>query len=147
MFRLLEEAGKKDGARLAFQTSHTLTYESNVDQVQTKDGAVATAGGVTCSMSIEALSSNDPLNEMLKDAAINGKELECWIVDLNENTTGNKYKAEYCRGVLENWEVPSEAEGVETFSTSFKISGIPQKGEVELSEDQAAQVSYVFRDT
>lgn len=146
MFRLLSEAKEKEAVKLALQTSHTITYERDSEQTQTKDGAINTSKGLTVTVDIEAVSSRDEVNTMLKNSVLEGQKLECWEIDLSEPTPDGKYPALYMQGDLDSWELPADVEELASFSTTLNVDGKPQAGEVTLSSDQEDEIMYAFRD-
>ena len=145
MFRKLGD--KTAAAKLAFQIEHKLTYERKNDTTKTKDGAVVSDGGLETKMTIEALSSRDPLNEMLKDSVVQGYKLEVWEIDLQDKKKGNKYGALYMQGSLSSWEVPANVEELAKVETEMSIDGKPVAGEATLTDDQIAAIQYAFKDT
>ena len=145
MFRKLGE--NNAAAKLALQTEHKWSYERKNDSTKTKDGAVVSNGGLETKLEIEAVSSRDDLNMMLKNSVIEGFKLEVWEIDLAGDKQGDKYPALYAIGSLASWEVPSNVEDLETLSTEMSIDGKPQAGFATLSADQVAEITYAFQDT
>lgn len=147
-FRKLSEANSKTGAKLAFQIEHTLSYERNNESTATKDGAVINPGGLVAKMDINALASNDPVNNMLMESVINGEKLEIWEIDLTApvGEEGNEYNALYMRGNLSSWSVPAPTEGPVQITTSASIDGTPQNGTVTFTAEELDEIQYAFRD-
>ena len=147
-FRKLSEANSKTGAKLAFQIEHTLSYERNNESTATKDGAVINPGGLVAKMDINALASNDPVNNMLMESVINGEKLEIWEIDLTApvGEVGNEYNALYMRGNLSSWSVPAPTEGPVQITTSASIDGTPQNGTVTFTAEELDEIQYAFRD-
>ena len=145
-FRKLSEAGTATGAKLAFQVEHTLNYERNNESTATKDGAVINPGGLVATLEINALASNDPVNNMLMESVIAGEKLEIWEIDLTTEGTLNTYPALYMRGNLRSWSVPAPTEGPVEISTSADIDGVPQDGTVTFTAEQMDEIQYAFRD-
>ena len=147
-FRKLSEAATKAGAKLAFQVEHTLNYERNNDSTATKDGAVINPGGLVATLEINALASNDPVNNLLMESVIEGEKLEIWEIDLTAPTTpgGSTYNALYMRGNLRSWSIPAPTEGPVEISTSADIDGMPQDGTVTFTPEQEEEIQYAFRD-
>lgn len=154
MFRKLADASKGAAARLALQTSHEIGETREIEVTQTKDGAITTAGGLETVISIEAISTRDAVNKMLHDAVVNGDVLEIWEIDFGAEpvTSGvepnlvTQYPAKYGQGMLNSWTLPDDVESHETISTEFTVSGVLQEGLATISDAQAAQVIYAFRD-
>ena len=149
MFRKLKESAQEEATKLALQIEHTLQYERENDSQMTKDGAVPTSGGLTVTVEMEALISDDPASEMLNEAFMDDDVLEVWEVDLSapHASDPNKYKAKYMRGKLTNWESPANVEENQTLSTSINVEGRPQNGYATMNDDQIAEITYAFRDT
>lgn len=147
-FRKLSESNSKTGAKLAFQIEHTLSYERNNESTATKDGAVINPGGLVAKMDINALASNDPVNNMLMESVINGEKLEIWEIDLTApiGEVGNEYNSLYMRGNLSSWSVPAPTEGPVQITTSASIDGTPQKGTVTFTAEELDEIQYAFRD-
>ena len=145
MFRKLGD--KTEAAKLALQTEHSWEYERDSDVTKTKDGAITSDGGLETTLSIEAVSSRDALNEMLKNSVVEGYKIEVWEIDLAGEQQGGKYPALYAIGRLTSWEVPSNVEDLETISTEMTIDGRPQAGYATLSDAQKKELIYAFKDT
>jgi len=146
-FRLLEEAEQKKAAKLALQVEHTITYDTNSDSQQTKDGPVNYSGGLTSAIELTAVSTRDEVNEMLRRSVVEGKVLEVWEIDLGAETTNGKYPAKYGQGILSEWEEPANVEEAAQFTTTLNIDGFLQEGTVEMSADELEEIQYAFRDT
>lgn len=149
MFRKLKDARSQVAAKLALQIEHNLQLERENDSQQTKDGAISVSGGLTVTLELEALISDDPVNKMLYEAFMADDTLEIWEIDLSQKHASqeNKYKAKYMRGKLTNWESPANVEENQTLSTTINVDGRPQDGYATVSEDQVAEITYAFRDT
>ena len=145
MFRKLGD--KTKAAKLALQTEHKWEYERKGESTPTKDGAINSDGGLETKLSIEAVSSRDGLNEMLKASVVDGYKLEVWEIDIaGEKDSTGKYPALYAIGSLNTWEVPANVEELSTISTEMAIDGKPQKGFATLTADQEAELMYTFKD-
>lgn len=145
MFRKL--GGKTAATKLALQTEHKWKYERKNDSTATKDGSVVSDKGLEVTLSIEAVSTRDELNKMLKDSVVQGYKLEVWEIDLAGEKQDNKYPALYAQGSLGSWEVPDNVEDLETLSTEMTIEGKPVEGYATLTAGQVEEINYVFKDT
>lgn len=146
MFRK-ESENTEAAARLALQTSHEIGETRENTTTQTKDGAVVTGGGLTTTITIEAVATRDEVNEMLHGAVLNGDLLEVWAIDLGATPTEpGKYPARYGQGYLSSWTTPDDVEGLETISTEMTINGRLVDGEVTLTPEQEEEIAYAFRD-
>ncbi|MCR4258744.1 phage major tail protein, TP901-1 family [Streptococcus uberis] len=145
MFRKLGE--KSAAAKLALQTEHKWEFTRKGDSTPTKDGAINSDGGLETKLTIDAVSTRDPLNEMLRDSVVDGFKLEVWEIDLagTKDETG-KYPAKYAIGSLNKWEVPENVEDLTTLSSEMAIDGKPQDGYATLTAEQEQQIMYAFKD-
>lgn len=145
MFRKLGD--KTAAAKLALQTEHKWKYERKNDSTATKDGSVISDKGLEVTLSIEAVSSRDDLNLMLKQSVVEGYKLEVWEIDLAGEKQSGKYPALYAQGSLGSWEVPDSVEDLETLSTEMTIEGKPVSGYATLTDEQVQEINYTFTDT
>lgn len=145
MFRKLGD--KTAAAKLALQTEHKWKYERKNDSTATKDGSVVSDKGLEVTLSIEAVTSRDDINKMLKNSVVNGEKLEVWEIDLAGEKQGEKYPALYAQGALSSWEVPDNVEDLETLSTEMTIEGKPVEGYATLTASQVEEINYAFKDT
>ena len=145
MFRKLGD--KTAAAKLALQTEHKWKYERKNDSTATKDGSVVSDKGLEVTLSIEAVTSRDDVNKMLKNSVVNGEKLEVWEIDLAGEKQGQKYPALYAQGALSSWEVPDNVEDLETLSTEMTIEGKPVEGYATLTDSQVKEINYAFKDT
>lgn len=149
LFRLLKDAKTKPATKLLLQTEHEWSFERDQEQVKTKDGAVVASGGLEVTLSINAISAYNEVNEMLFKAVLDDEMVEVWDVDIAKPATGGKFKARYARGKLSSWTLPSTVDGLEELSTEMAIEGVPVEGDATLTEDQKLLISkaYTFEDT
>ena len=147
VFRLFEERTKKGGAKLALQTKHTWKYEAKSDSTETKDGNINLPATASATLEIEAISSLDEVNEMLRDAVLKSKMLEVWDINLADKRADNKYGAMYARGYLQSWEVPSEIGKLGEIKTTMNVDQLPVEGEATLTQEQQSAIQYAFADT
>ena len=147
LWRLLENAGSVAGAKLAFQTEHSVSMSRSADTTETKDGAIVTGGGLEEEVPFSCImAKDDPVVTMLNDALKGNKTLELWEVDITEAVEG-KYPAVYRQGLLSELEKTANAEDLIEISGTFVTNGLAQDGQVELTAEQAEVVQYAFRDT
>lgn len=147
MFRKLKDAATATAGKLALQVDHSIDYAAATSSTATKDGAVTLPGTVAVTVAMNAIVSDDEVNQMLHEAVVDGEKIECWEVDLDEaKKSGEKYAALYMQGSLSSWNSPKATEGLETFSSNMLVDGKPQRGFVTLTGDQEEEISYAFRD-
>lgn len=145
MFRVLGD--KAAAAKLSFQTEHKWKYSRKTDAKITKDGAINSDKGLEVTLEIKGVASRDELNTTLKNAVLEGKQIEVWDIDLNSNNDSDgKYDAEYAIGRLGSWEVPSNVEEFSEISTEMAIDGKPVKGKATFTKEQIKAIQYVFKD-
>ena len=148
LFRLLKDASKKKGAKLAFQTEHSTESTLNSDTTITKDGPINTGTSVeeeipfTCIMA-----RGDEVAEMLKKAHREAEVVEVWEVDITKKNENDKYPAEYRQGLITSFSKTANSEDLIELSVTLKVNGIAQSGELTLTADQEEVVQYAFRDT
>lgn len=149
LFRKLSDATKNIAAKLALQTNHEWSYERDTEATPTKDGAVNSTGGLVVSLEIEAISSNDDVNNLLFDAVLQDEKLEVWEVNMaSYSETDQMYDMLYARGNLNEWTVPNDVEELSELSTTMSIDGRPVKGRAKLTTEQKLIIEslYGFRD-
>ncbi len=149
MFRLLRDAEAGAAAKLALQTSHEWNYSRATSSTATKDGSIVSQNELEVTLQIDAVTSDDSVNNMLKESVEDGLKLEVWEIDLGKPGTGDnegKYAAKYAQGNLEDWTVPAAVEDFETLSTSMRIDHKPQDGWATLTSEQEEEIAYAFRD-
>lgn len=134
--------------RLAFQTEHSLSKERETIEEATKDGIIKETGdNLSASIDLTAyVAKGDATYELLEDSFDDNKPLQCWEVDITEESAEGKYDAIYMQGQLENFEVTNDSEGFAELSTTFQVNLKPQRGQVSLTEDQFNAVQYAFKD-
>lgn len=145
MFRLLSKAEEEAAARLALQIEHNWSYERNTDTKPTKDGAIVTPGSLEVTLELNAISTRDALNLMLKESVVKGEKLEVWDIDLGSKDAEGKYDAEYAVGNLNSWEVPANVEDTVDISTTMSIDGRPAEGKVTLTDTEVSEILVSFR--
>lgn len=147
MFRLYEKRTEANAAKLALQTKHTWKYEAKSDSTETKDGNINSPAVATGTLEIEAVTSLDDVNNMLKDAVLHSKKLEVWDINLADPQGEGKYSATYAQGYMQSWEVPSEVGKLGELKTEMNIDQLPVDGVAALTADQQSEIQYAFADT
>lgn len=146
-FRLFDERTSKGATKLALQTKHSWKFEAKSDSTETKDGNINSPATASATLEIEAIASLDEVNEMLRDAVMSSKMLEVWDINLADKRSDNKYGAQYARGYLQSWEVPSEIGKLTEIKTTMNVDQLPVEGEATLTEEQQSAIQYAFADT
>lgn len=145
LFRKLGD--NAEGARLAFQTEHTFSYNRDLERIETKDGSIIKVGELESEVPLTAIQSKkDPLFSILQAAAIAGDKVELWEVTVDEDVKNekDKYPAVYAQGYLESWELPAGVEDEAEINTTLQVELEPQFGFTALSDEQELAVQYAF---
>lgn len=151
LFRVLEDAASATAALLAFQTEGTESLSSDADVTKTKSGSVTTAQDPEITLSVSALLEKG--SKEIKDfkaALKKRKTVEAWVVNLDEEGTGDdagKYGATYYQGVLNSFELESNAEDYASYSLEYTANGVGIEGYATVSDEQMEAASYAFKDT
>lgn len=147
MFRQWSKRGEAGATKLALQTKHEWKYEAKSDSTDTKDGTINSPATPAVTLDIEAISSLDDVNTMLKDSVVNQEKLEVWDINLADKKEDGKFGATYAQGYMTSWDVPSEVGKLDELKTAMNIDQIPQDGEATISAEQAKEIQYTFADT
>ena len=148
LFRLLSEASKADGAKLAFQTEHSTEKSRDTNSVKTKDGVLQSVGGIEVSITATTImAEDDELVAKLETAMDKGELVEVWEIEKNAKKQGNKYEAVYYQGYLTSFKKTKNAEDLIELELEFAVNGTGVKGYATLNTSQAEVVQYEFADT
>lgn len=148
LFRLLSEASKADGAKLAFQTEHSTEKSRDTNSVKTKDGVLQSVGGIEVSITATTImAEDDELVAKLETAMDKGELVEVWEIEKNAKKQGNKYEAVYYQGYLTSFKKTKNAEDLIELELEFAVNGTGVKGYATLNNSQAEVVQYEFADT
>ncbi|MDT2875697.1 phage major tail protein, TP901-1 family [Lactococcus lactis] len=152
LYRLLSKATQEAAWKLAFQTEHSNEKTRDYNTTPTKDGPVGALADVEYKLTATSIAANgdphlDEMDQAFDDAAI----IEVWEIDKAEKgkdtATQGKYKAKYHRAYLTSFSYEPNSEDALELSLEFGVFGKPQKGYATLTDEQAAVVQYVFKDT
>ena len=148
LFRLLSEASKVDGAKLAFQTEHSSEKSRDANSVKTKDGVLQSVGGIEVSITATTImAKDDELADKLEKAMDNGELVEVWEIEKNAKKQGDKYEATYYQGYFTSFKKTKNAEDLIELELEIAVNGTGVKGYATLNESQAEVVQYEFADT
>ena len=155
MFRLLKERPVAAAQRLALQIQHTIKEEPSVESTATKDGNVASSGGLESSIELEALASDTDTNRFMQYAVRENLELEVWEINFDkpqlDPDTGKevpgKFEAQYGTGVLDGWETPAEVEGSAQIKSNIVLNDKLVLGWATVSEQHELEAKSFFYDT
>jgi TP901-1 family phage major tail protein len=144
--RLLDDASKSAGQKFAFETTHEYHKTRDSNDTATKDGVIYSYGDVATELTVEMISSDFALKDMMESAIDNNSIVEFWRIFTNRpGKTSGSYVMEYMRGRLNDFDENADADDFVTLSLDVNIDGKPQKGEGAFTiTDNGA--GYEFRD-
>ena len=148
LFRLLSDASKADGAKLAFQTEHSTEKSRDTNSVKTKDGVLQSVGGIEVSITATTImAEEDELVAKLETAMDKGELVEVWEIEKNAKKKGDKFESVYYQGYLTSFKKTKNAEDLIELELEFAVNGTGVKGYATLNNSQAEVVQYEFADT
>ena len=144
--RLLDDASKSAGQKFAFETTHEYHKTRDSNDTATKDGVIYSYGDVATELTVEMISSDFALKDMMESAIDNNSIVEFWRIFTNRpGKTSGSYVMEYMRGRINDFDENADADDFVTLSLDINIDGKPQKGEGAFTiTDNGA--GYEFRD-
>lgn len=141
-----EEAKKatEDGAKLRFQTEHSISKEKETESIPTKDGVINTIGDGENTAEVTSLAYIDDKETIttwrtLEDMFDRNALVEMWEVDIT-NPEAETFDAVYYQGYFTSFELSAPADGQVELNYSFAINGKGVKGKDTLTEAQLASV-------
>ena len=128
-FREYAKRTTEDGAKLRFQTEHSMSFSKETEATSTKDGIINTISDGENTVDITSLAYIDDedtietwkeLRDMFKRNAL----VEIWEVDIT-NATASALAVEplYIQGYFTSFEISAPADGQVELSYSFAING------------------------
>lgn len=144
--RLLDDAAKSTGQKFAYETTHEYHKTRDSNDTATKDGVIYSYGDVATELTVEMISSDIALKDMMESAIDNNSIVEFWRIFTNRpGKTSGSYVMEYMRGRLNDFDENADADDFVTLSLDVNVDGKPQKGEgaFTLTDNGAG---YEFRD-
>lgn len=152
LYRLLSKATQEAAWKLAFQTEHSNEKTRDYNTTATKDGPIGALAEVEYKLTATSIAANgDPHLDQMDQAFDDAEIIEVWEIDKaekgKETATQGKYKAKYHRAYLTSFSYEPNSEDALELSLEFGVFGKPQKGYATLTNEQAAVVQYVFKDT
>lgn len=143
-FRREKDHETKDGARLRFQTEHTLSMEKETEAIVTKDGVINTISDGENTIEITSLAYRDDKEtletwEELRDWFEANEKVEVWEVDITSEKE-EKYRTTYYQGYFSSFELTATAEETVELSYTYVIDGNGVRGNDTLSEAQKSAI-------
>ena len=143
-FRDYEKRNTDDGAKLRFQTEHTLSKEKEKISTWTKDGLQNKMKDGETAIDIKSIKyeeDGDILNvfDQLEELFDNNKLVEVWEVNLDKYEAKKENPIRYFQGYLESFEYSAADEAVDA-TMKYVANGKGVKGTDELTEAQLAAI-------
>lgn len=144
--RLLDDAAKSTGQKFAYETTHEYHKTRDSNDTATKDGVIYSYGDVATELTVEMISSDFALKDMMESAIDNNSIVEFWRIFTNrKGKTDGSYVMEYMRGRINDFDENADADDFVTLSLDVNIDGKPQKGEGTFTVNDGGN-GYAFRD-
>ena len=144
--RLLSDAAKSTGQKFAFETTHEYHKTRDSNDTATKDGVIYSYGDVATELTVEMISSDIALKDMMESAIDNNSIVEFWRIFTNRpGKTSGSYVMEYMRGRINDFDENADADDFVTLSIDVNVDGKPQKGEGAFTLTDNGE-GYTFRD-
>ena len=144
--RLLDDASKSAGQKFAFETTHEYHKTRDSNDTATKDGTIYSYGDVTTELTVEMISSDFALKDMMESAIDNNSIVEFWrIFTDRKGKASGSYVMEYMRGRINDYDENADADDFVTLSLDVNVDGKPQKGEGTFTPTDNDK-GYEFRD-
>lgn len=144
--RLLDDASKSAGQKFAFETTHEYHKTRDSNDTATKDGVIYSYGDVSTELTVEMISSDHTLIDMMENAIDNNLVVEFWRIYTDRpGKTEGSYVMDYMRGRLNDYDSNADADNFVTLSVDANIDGKPQKGEGVFTPTDNDK-GYEFRD-
>lgn len=144
--RLLDDASKSAGQKFAFETTHEYHKTRDSNDTATKDGVIYSYGDVATELTVEMISSDHTLIDMMENAIDNNLIVEFWRIYTDRpGTKAGSYVMDYMRGRINDYDSNADADDFVTLSIDVNIDGKPQKGEGTFTPTDNDK-GYEFRD-
>lgn len=143
--RKLAEAAKVAGQLIPYQTSLTIDPQRDSDTKKTKSGSVTTTSSLETDFKFEFVNNWSKIADQLLDSIFDNEEMEFWAVNRQRKNSKGQYYALYLRGKVTEDSNDNDPDDVSSRETTITVDYGPVRGWVTLSEDQEAELAYIFR--
>lgn len=143
--RKLAEAAKVAGQLIPYQTSLTIDPQRDSDTKKTKSGSVTTTSSLETDFKFEFVNNWSKIADQLLDSIFDNEEMEFWAVNRQRKNSEGQYYALYLRGKVTEDSNDNDPDDVSSRETTITVDYGPVRGWVTLSEDQEAELAYIFR--
>lgn len=150
-FRKLAEKETADGARLRFQTEHSISESKETESNPTKDGQVVNVTDGEGSIDFTSYAyiedgATIAMWETLYEWFQAEEMTEIWEVNTKDITPEGSYKPTYYVGYFTDYEKSAPADGIVELNFTFTLEGSGVKGEDTLTEAQLATLGSKARE-
>lgn len=143
--RKLAEVAKVAGQLIPYQTSLTIDPQRDSDTKKTKSGSVTTTSSLETDFKFEFVNNWSKIADQLLDSIFDNEEMEFWAVNRQRKNSEGQYYALYLRGKVTEDSNDNDPDDVSSRETTITVDYGPVRGWVTLSEDQEAELAYIFR--
>lgn len=143
--RKLAEAAKVAGQLIPYQTSLNIDPQRDSDKKKTKSGTVTTTSSLETDFKFEFVNNWSKIADQLLDSIFDNEEMEFWAVNRQRKNADGQYYALYLRGKVTEDSNDNDPDDVSRRETTITVDYGPVRGWVTLSEDQEAELAYIFR--
>ena len=141
--RAYKDRETEDGAKLRFQTEHSVSEDKETETIGTKDGNQITINDGESTIDITSYAYNEDdgteafwkqVHRWFKD----NEKVEIWDVDVSNPTEEGSVTATYYRGYFTSFEQSKPYDGNIELSLSYSIEGTGVEGTDVLTPEQLA---------
>lgn len=143
--RKLAEAAKVAGQLIPYQTSLSIDPQRDSDKKKTKSGTVTTTSSLETDFKFEFVNNWSKIADQLLDSIFDNEEMEFWAVNRQRKNSEGQYYALYLRGKVTEDSNDNDSDDVSSRETTITVDYGPVRGWVTLSEEQEAELAYIFR--
>lgn len=143
--RKLAEAAKVAGQLIPYQTSLSIDPQRDSDKKKTKSGTVTTTSSLETDFKFEFVNNWSRIADQLLDSIFDNEEMEFWAVNRQRKNSEGQYYALYLRGKVTEDSNDNDPDDVSSRETTITVDYGPVRGWVTLSEEQEAELAYIFR--
>lgn len=143
--RKLAEATKVAGQLIPYQTSLNIDPQRDSDKKKTKSGTVTTTSSLETDFKFEFVNNWSKIADQLLDSIFDNEEMEFWAVNRQRKNADGQYYALYLRGKVTEDSNDNDPDDVSSRETTITVDYGPVRGWVTLSEEQEAELAYIFR--
>lgn len=143
-FRDLDDRETEDGAKLRFQTEHSVSLNKDNESTTTKEGTFNSLSDGSNTMSISSMAYHEDGDtkevwRVLKEKMKAEKLMEIWDVDMASAVAGQSLDIDYYQGYFTAFEETAGASTV-ALSMTVAIEGMGVTGTDTLTEEQIGAV-------